>query len=259
MRSMTPLPAVRCVAGGYFLPPSGFAAPSASWCVAALGLADGTGLGGLLGNTGGSGSRFGGSAQLFLDAGRRRDRRDREVAGDGRLDALRQRDPRDVERIVDVEAGQVGDDPVRDGVRRAEQLHPVADDVEHAATADTGRVGLVDELDRHLDLDPRSGDDAQEVDMQRPVADRIELEVAGQRADRLAVDLDLGHGGEESAGVNLEEDVAVGKVDSHRRLLAAVDDCGDLALATDCSGGPLAHLFADRRRELVAGAHRTTP
>ena len=94
-----------------------------------------TGLGGLLGNAGGSGSRFGGSAQLFLDAGRRRDRRDREVAGDGRPDALRQRDPRDVERVVDVEAGQVGDDLVRDGVRRAEQLDPVADDVEHAATA----------------------------------------------------------------------------------------------------------------------------
>ena len=52
--------------------------------------------------------------------------------------------------------------------------------------------------------------------MQRPVADRIELEVARERADRLAVDLDLGHGGEETAGVNLEEDVAVGKVDSHR-------------------------------------------
>ena len=103
------------------------------------------------------------------------------------------------------------------------------------------------------------GDDAEEVDMDRLVAHRVELEVAGDRPDLLAGDVDRGDRGEEAAAMELEEQLAVGKVDRQRGLLAAIDHGGNQALTTDCSGGPLAHLFADRRRELVSLAHRTTP
>ena len=129
---------------------------------------------------------------------------------------------------------------------------PVAHDVEHAAAADAGRGALVDELHRHLDREPRAGDDAQEIDVQRPVADRVELIVARDRADLLAGDVDRGDGGEEAAAVDLEIHVAVGKIDRHRGLLAAIDDGRDHTLTTDGAGGPLAHLFANRRRELVS-------
>jgi hypothetical protein len=146
-----------------------------------------------------------------------------------------------------------------DRLRRAIHLDAVADDVEDAATADAGGVGLVDELDRHLDLDHRAFDDPQEVDMERALAHRVELEVARQRPDLLAVDADLGDRGQEPAAMDLEIDLAVGEVDGDRGFFAAIDDGGYHALTTDCPGGPLAHLFADRRRELVTGAHRTTP
>ena len=196
---------------------------------------------------------------LFLDARRCGDGRDGEVARDRRPDALRQRNFRNVQRVGDVEAGQVGDDPVGNGIRRADHRDAVADDVEHAAATDAWRGAFIDELHRHLDRDRRAGDDAQEVDVDRSLVHRIELEIAGDGADLLAGDIDRGDGRQKAAAVNLEEQLAAGQIDRDRRLLAAIDDGGDHALTTDCSGGPLAHLFADRRRELVGLAHRTTP
>ena len=164
-----------------------------------------------------------------------------------------------MQRVVDVEAGEIGDDMIGDGVGRAFQFDAVADDVEHAAPANARRSRLVDEMHRHLDRDRRSGDEPQEIDVQRPVGDRIDLEVARQRADGLAVDGDFRHRGHEAAGMDLEVELAEGEGDRNRGFFAAIDDGRDHALTTDCAGGPLAHLVADRRRELVTGAHRTTP
>ena len=173
--------------------------------------------------------------------------------------ALGQRHGRDVERVVDVEAGQVDQDLLRDRVGQALDRNPVADDVEHAAAADARRGALVDELDGHVDRQARAFDDAQEIDVQRPVADRVELIVARDGADLLAGDVDRRDGREEAAAVDLEIHVAVGEIDRYRGLLAAIDDGRDQTLTTDGTGGPLAHLFANRRRELVTSAHRTTP
>src|SRR5690606_5502622 len=61
-----------------------------------------------LGSGLGGSSGFGGGTQLFLDAGRRGDCRDGEVAiRDDGLDAFRQLDPGDVQRVGDLEAGKV--------------------------------------------------------------------------------------------------------------------------------------------------------
>ena len=63
----------------------------------------------------------------------------------------------DVQRVGDVEAGEIGDDLLRNVVDRRDHRDAVADDVEHAAAADAGRLALVDELHRHLDGDGRAG------------------------------------------------------------------------------------------------------
>jgi hypothetical protein len=194
---------------------------------------------------------FGLGAHLFLHAGRSGDGRDREVAGDRRPHAFRQRHMRDVQRVVDVEAGEVGDDRARDGVGRAAHIDRMAHDVEHAAALDARRGAFIDEMHRNVDRQARAFDDAQEIDMDRTVADRVELEVARDGADLLAIDVDRGKGGEEATAMDPEVNVLAGKRDRDRGLLAAVDHGRNLTITTRRSGGPLAHLSANRRRELV--------
>ena len=59
---------------------------------------------------------------------------------------------------------------------------------------------LVDEADRHRDMDLGLLGDAQEIDMQRPVGDRVELDVLGQGADGRAAGVDHHHRIHEVAG-----------------------------------------------------------
>ena len=82
------------------------------------------------------------------------DRGDGEVAvGDRGLGAVGQGHLADVDRIADIEAGDVDLDLVGDLVRVADQLELVADDVEHAAALEAGELFLVDEHHRHGDVD----------------------------------------------------------------------------------------------------------
>ncbi len=89
---------------------------------------------------------------------------------------------------------------VRDGVDRHQQLDRVAHDVERAAALEARRGLLVDEVDRHLDPDLLAFGEAQEIDVDRQVLDRVELVVARDGAGLLAVDVDLEHRGQEVAG-----------------------------------------------------------
>ncbi len=54
-----------------------------------------------------------------------------------------------------------------------------------------GDLAFVLEVHRHLHGDDRIGPDAQEVEMQRLVGHRVDLHVARQDIEALAVDLDL--------------------------------------------------------------------
>ena len=73
---------------------------------------------------------------------------------------------------------------------------------------------------------------AHEIDVDGALADRVELVVARDGADLLAGDVDRGDRGEETATVNLEVDLAVGKRDRDRGFLAAIDYGGNHALTT---------------------------
>src|SRR5688500_9662201 len=82
----------------------------------------------------------GGVGRLGLDARRRDDGGDGEVlVGDRRRGALGQLHLADVERIADIEAGQVDDHFLRNLGRVADQLEVVADGIEHAAALDARR------------------------------------------------------------------------------------------------------------------------
>ena len=109
-----------------------------------------------------------------------------------------QRDVADVDRIADLAAGEVDHQLARDRIGRAGQLDVAADDVEHAAALEPGRLVLVHEPTGTSTWITRAGLGAQEVDMQRIVADRVELRLARQDLEPLAAEVELEHRAEEA-------------------------------------------------------------
>src|SRR5690606_23972242 len=179
------------------------------------------------------------------DNGRCRDGRDGEVAiGNGRPHALRQVEIAGVNGFADVAAGEVDHELLGDVVDRAGHLDLVADDVQHAAALEPRTVLLVDEP--HGDPQRQRGTlrDAEKIDVYREVANRIELDVAGNDARLLAADVDHVERRQEASALQVPQQRLPRKRDRLRRLAVAVDDTGHEALAPDCAGGPLADLVA---------------
>src|SRR5690606_6699190 len=172
--------------------------------------------------------------------------------GDDGPDALGQRHRGNVDGIADFPACQINGDGIRDRIGRAIELDFVAHDVEHTTALDAGRLVLVDEADRDVDVNFRILAHPQEVHVQREILDRIELVVLRQDPDLLSVHVDRGNRGQKAAAVNLVVDVLVGQGDGQGRLLGAVDDGRYLALTANCTGGPLTDLFASLGLELIS-------
>src|SRR5690606_37835339 len=132
-------------------------------------------------------------------------------------------------------------------------------DVERAAALEAGRSFLVQEVHRHLDVDGGVTRHAQEVDVQGRVLHRVELEVARDGAGLAAVDVDLEHGGQETAGEDQALRLVEVERDRLRRFAETVDDCGDTALTANGTGGPLADPLASRGLELLDSGHGFDP
>ena len=78
----------------------------------------------------------------------------------------------------------------------------VGDDVDGAAALHARRLVGIDRMHRNGDADHRALAEPHEVDMQRVVAHRIELEVARDHAVLLAVELEVVDRGQEPAGID---------------------------------------------------------
>ena len=91
--------------------------------------------------------------------------------------------------------------------------------------------------------------------MQRDAGDRVELEVARDRPDGLAAGLDLEQRGLEPAGVDQGAGADEVDGDGLRGLTAAVDDRGNVTLATNGPGGPLADPVACHGLKRLDCAH----
>ena len=122
--------------------------------------------------------RLGGLGGLRLHRRGAGNGRDGEVAvGDHRAHAGRQLDRRDVDRIADSVPSR--STVMNSGIALAGQWNSTSwrTMFEHAAALDAGRLVLVDEVDGHVDVDLGVLADAQEIDMDREIPDRIELVV----------------------------------------------------------------------------------
>src|SRR5439155_4950873 len=80
----------------------------------------------------------------------------------------------------------------------------------------------------------------QEIHMADEVAHRFELDIAGNGADDIAVDVEIDKRRKKPAGVHMRLQVTIGKGDSLGLLLVAIKDTGNTAVAANCAGGPLA-------------------
>ncbi len=80
-----------------------------------------------------------GGLQLFGVARRRHDRHQRRVGTRHGLGAGRQRDVRQMQRVIDLKAGDVDLDELRNVLDRRLQVDGVRDDVDRAAALDAGR------------------------------------------------------------------------------------------------------------------------
>ena len=162
-------------------------------------------------------------------------------------------------RIADVETLEVDHHLVGDLGRVADELELVAHDVEHAAALQARRVVLILEAHRHRDGDLGVLGDAKEIDVERPVGDRMELDVLGQRARRLAADIDHHHRVHEVARVKELHQRLLLDVDRRGVFVVAVDHGGDAAFTTHCTGGSLASPLARLGRQRQRFAHRMSP
>src|SRR5690606_2041239 len=188
----------------------------------------------------------GGVAGVRLASGRVLDRGDHEVAvGDDRRGAFRQLDVRDPDVLADLAALQVDDQFRRDTVGADQDLDRVAHDFQHAALTGVGRFVSVDEGDRDFDLDLFLGADAHQVEVQRTVGNRVELDVLGDDRLRFLAVLQGHQVADQLAGVQRLAEFTLVHGDGHRGLVAAVQDAGHSAFATRGAGAAGAHVLAD--------------
>ncbi len=79
-----------------------------------------------------------------------------------------------------------------------------------------------------------------EIDVQREITHRIEMEVARNHAVLLALQIDVVNRGEEPAGQDALAQFGIVDRDGHGGLVVAVDHSGHSPGATLCPCGPLA-------------------
>ncbi len=157
--------------------------------------------------------------------------------------------------VIDLERADIDLDAGRDSVGAAPHLDRMGHDRHRAAALDARRLFGVAHHDRNIDPDGRALAEPHEVDMQRQVADGVELEIARNDAMLHAVDFDVVDGGEEMAGIDALAQIGILERDRQRLLAVAVDDSGNAAGTTFGPGGPLACPRTRRRLDQIDGSH----
>ena len=93
--------------------------------------------------------------------------------------------------------------------------------------------------------------------MERAIVDRMERNVLGQGAHLLSAKFDLDDRIEEVTGAKLATQFLLLDVDRDGGFVVAIDNGGDAAFTTQCTGGSLACPFARLGRQGQRFAHVT--
>jgi hypothetical protein len=136
-----------------------------------------------------------------------------------------------VDRIPDLETGQIDLEMIGNGVGRAAHRNFVAHHVEHAAALQARRGSLIQEAHRHIDGHERVLAEPQQIDMNGKIAHRIVLHRARNDASLRALHVKHEDGALEMAGLELLRDRPVFHRDRLGILLVPVNDAGNAAFA----------------------------
>ena len=161
-----------------------------------------------------------------------------------------------MQRVADFQPADIGLDVLRNVVDRAFEVDVVGDDVDGAAALHARRGIAVHHMQGNADADGGAFAEPHEVDMQREVAHRIEMEVARNHAVLLALEIDVVNRGQEPAGQNALAQFGIVDRDGHGGLVVTIDHSGNSPGATLCPGGPLAALRTRGRLQFTDGRHR---
>ena len=164
-----------------------------------------------------------------------------------------------MDRVADLQSGQIDFEMIGDCVGRAAYRDLVANDVEHAAALQPRGRRFVEEADRDFDGHVRILAEPQEIDMDGKLADGIDLNRAGNHPRLLALDVEHVDRALEMAGVNLLVDRAVIDRDRLRLLLVAIENAGDAPLAPLRARAALARAASRPRLEFDRLSHYEPP
>src|SRR5262249_54111300 len=150
-------------------------------------------------------------------------------------------------------------DRFRNGVGGAHDLDGVGNDVDGATAFHARRLLGVHDVngDAHANLRPFP--EPQEIDVDRQILDRIELEIAWNHAMLGAVHIELVDRGEEAPGTDPLLELGMIDRDGEGGLVVAVDHARHAAVATHGPGGPLAGLRARYRLHFLDVRHWFIP
>src|ERR1700684_11290 len=143
-----------------------------------------------------------------------------------------------MQRVADLQPADVGLDILRNVIDRTYEVDGVGDDVDGAAALHAGGGFRVLDVQGHADADGGAFAEPHEVDMERKITHRIEMEVARNHAVLLALEIDVVNRGEEPAGQDALAQIGIVDRDGYGGLVVAIDHSGHSPGATLCPGGP---------------------
>src|SRR5262249_9788018 len=148
---------------------------------------------------------------------------------------------------------------VRNGVGWTADVERVSHDIDSAAAFDAGRLVGVDHPNRNAHPDGGAFAKPHEIDMDRYVPHRIDLEIARNHAMPGAVHVHIVKARQELARIDALAQFRMVERDVERGLIISIDDTGHAARATYGPGGPLAGPRTCRRVDLFDGRHFPVP
>ena len=160
-----------------------------------------------------------------------------------------------MQRVADLQTADIGVDILRNVIDRAFQVYGVGNDVDGAAALHARRTFRVHDMQGNADPDGGAFAEPHEIDMERKIAHRIELEVARNHAVLVALEIDVVNRGEKPPRQNALTQLGIVDRDSERGLVVAIDHSGHSAGATLCPCGPLAACRTRGRLQFLDGRH----
>src|SRR3954447_5192749 len=160
-----------------------------------------------------------------------------------------------MQRMTDFQSADIGLDILWNIVDRTLQIDGVGNDVHRPASLHTRRRFRVLDVQGNADADGCTFAQPHEINMDRKVPHRIQMEVTRDDAVLVALQVDVVNRGEKAARLNALAQLGVIHRNGHGGLVVTIDHSRHSAGATLCPCGPLAACRTRGRLQFLDGGH----